>query len=119
MVAIESLTVVPKTVDAGIVEAGIVVDVVCEPDLTLTTCELEIEVVTVVGAARVSRDTVCEIVEAEIVVGDMVLPGMVVVNVTVTPPSALAGMALPTPVAVYCEGMGRVAVLGISAELAE
>lgn len=53
------------------------------------------------------------IVEGGIAIGGSVDPGNVVVYVSVTsPPSTLAGIADPTPEAVNCVGIGRVAVLG-------
>lgn len=54
---------------------------------------------------------------AGIVVAGIVLAGRVVVYVIVTPPKADAGIALPTPLAVNWEGIGRVAVLGLAASL--
>ena len=48
------------------------------------------------------------------VVGRIVVPGMVVVYV-ISAPRALAGIALPTPEAVYCVGRVNVAVFGFEA----
>lgn len=45
--------------------------------------------------------------------GSTVVPGKVVVTVT-TWPRAVAGIALTEPAAVYCVGMGRVEVFGLS-----
>lgn len=84
-------TVVPGIVLPAIVEAG---KIEAEPE-TAT-----VEASTIVGA---------------MVVGSMVVPGKVVVTV-MTWPRAVAGIALPEPAAVYCVGMGRVEVFGLSGE---
>jgi hypothetical protein len=113
---------------AGIVEAALVV-----PE-TVLGCAVDISVevvrpVVTVAVVPICVETVLEIVTTldnvvpgmvvgEIVVASTVLPGNVVVYVSVTnPPSAVAGTALPTPAAVNCGGRARVAVFGLAAPL--
>ena len=57
-------------------------------------------------------------VSAGTVEGGIVVPGIVVVY-TDHSPSALKGMALPTPAAVYCVGSVSVAVSGFDGEEGE
>lgn len=70
-----------------------------------------------VDAAMVLPDTVViEMTRAETVRGSNVVPGTIVVYVW-SPPSALAAIALPTPLLVYGVGMSRTSGLGWSFSL--
>jgi hypothetical protein len=115
----------PATVLAGIVippttEAG---PVCVDREVTsTTTCTKELETTDdiVDGYRIVSETTTPGTVVGRIVLAGMVLPGIVVVYVTVIlPPRALAGIAVPTPEAVNWLGRGRVAVFGVAAGLFE
>lgn len=86
-----------------LVLAGMVVPGIDDPGLV------------VAGSIVLVPETLAAIVSGATVEGSIVVPGKVVVTVT-TWPSAVAGIALPEPAAVYCVGMGRVEVFGLSGE---
>lgn len=107
--------VVPITVLAGTVETVVLVT-----DTVLTTNDPPTLVDITCPETMVLETTEAGRVVGRTVVADMVLGGRVVVYVSVTnPPSAVAGIALPTPEAVYCDGRTRVAVFGFAAALLE
>jgi len=122
--------VVTVVTNAAMVLGGIVVPPTTEPGpvcvnrevtaTTLCTKEFETTVDIVDGYRIVSETTAPGTVVGRIVLADMVLPGIVVVYVTVIlPPSAPAGIAVPTPEAVNWLGRGSVAVFGFAAGLFE
>jgi len=76
-------------------------------------------VVSVDVAIIVSGIVLPRTVEGGIVIAVCIELETVVVYVTVTPPKAEAGIALPTPEAVKGVGIGNVEVFGISAGLEE
>jgi len=107
--------VVPPTTEAG----PVCVD---REVAATTTCtkEFETTVDIVDGYIIVSETTAPGTVLGLIVLAGMVLPGIVVVYVTVIlPPRALAGIAVPTPEAVNWLGRGSVAVFGFAEGLFE
>src|SRR4051812_29248010 len=80
------------------------------------------DTVSTIGLGRMAdiEAVVSGIVDGGTVIGGIVLPGIVVVYVKVTcPPRALAGIAVPTPDAVNCVGIGRVPRSGFAAGLSE
>jgi hypothetical protein len=107
--------VVPPTTEAG--------SVCVDREVTSTTlCTKEFETtVDIVDGYRIGSETTAPgTVVGGIVLAGMVLPGIVVVYVTViSPPRALAGIAVPTPEAVNWLGKGSVAVFGFAAGLFE
>jgi len=122
-IVVGDIMMVVSTVDIGVGDAvlGIVASIVGADADTATLEGTPVIVGKFVDATEakttLSRDTM---VDAAMVVAGMVVSGNVVVNVMVTSsPSALAGMALPTPEAVYWLGNARVAVLGFAASFAE
>ena len=85
---------------------GVTVSVVVASVIIVATGVAVLELTTTVGVIVTTP--------AAIVVGGIVVPGMVVVYV-ISAPRALAGIALPTPEAVYCVGRVNVAVFGFAA----
>jgi hypothetical protein len=79
----------------------------------VATRDPEISVATVVGIITVSVVILAGRIEAGMVDGGIVVPGDVVVYVIVISlPRALAGIAEPTPEAVYWLGIGSVDIFG-------
>ena len=107
-------TAAPFAVDVP--EAAVVVYVLVLPGLVVPEIVVPGRVVAAITVLVPER--LAEIVSAATVDGSMVVPGKVVVTV-MTWPSAVAAIALPEPDAVYCVGMGRVEVFGLSGESLE
>lgn len=109
----------------GIQRPAALSSVALGPAILVTTVSVTAPTVfpgTVVAAPLNAKTTVlplttlvAEVASAKIVDGGIVVPDIVVVYV-ISCPRAVAGIALPLPEAVYCVGIGKVAVSGLEGE---